>query len=71
MTMSYQEYFGETHRLVRQTVRKFVEREIIPYVNEWEEQGSSPESCISGLGRPVFWVSATRKRSGVPQAIYF
>ncbi len=58
--MSYQEYFGETHRLVRQTVRKFVEREINPYVNEWEEQGEFPrelyrragEAGILGIGYP-------------------
>ena len=59
-TMAYQEYFGETHHLVRQTVRKFVEREITPYVNEWEEQGEFPrelyrragEAGILGIGYP-------------------
>ena len=60
LLMSYQEYFGETHHLVRQTVRKFVEREINPYVNEWEEQGEFPrelyrragEAGILGIGYP-------------------
>ena len=58
--MSYQEYFGETHHLVRQTVRKFVEREILPQVDEWEEQGEFPrelyrragEAGILGIGYP-------------------
>ena len=58
--MSFQEYFGETHQLVRQTVRKFVEREITPHVNEWEEQGEFPrelyrragEAGILGIGYP-------------------
>ncbi len=58
--MSFQEYFGETHNLVRQTVRKFVEREIKPFVNQWEEKGEFPrelygkagETGILGIGYP-------------------
>jgi acyl-CoA dehydrogenase len=58
--MSFQEYFGETHNLVRQTVRKFVEREILPFVNQWEEKGEFPrelygkagEAGILGIGYP-------------------
>ncbi len=56
----FQEYFGETHNLVRQTVRRFVEREIKPFVDEWEEQGEFPielyhkagETGILGIGYP-------------------
>ncbi|MEW6188437.1 MAG: acyl-CoA dehydrogenase family protein, partial [Thermodesulfobacteriota bacterium] len=48
--MPYQEYFGETHHLVRQTVRKFVEKEIKPFVNEWEEQGSFPRELYQKAG---------------------
>lgn len=58
--MPFQEYFGETHHLVRQTVKKFVEKEIKSYVNDWEEQGSFPrelyqkagEAGILGIGYP-------------------
>jgi acyl-CoA dehydrogenase len=57
---AYQEYFGETHRIVRETVRKFVEREIEPHVEEWEEAGGFPkqlydragEAGILGIGYP-------------------
>ena len=56
----YQQYFGETHRMVRETVRKFVEREIKPFVDEWEEQGEFPrglyrkagDAGILGIGYP-------------------
>jgi acyl-CoA dehydrogenase len=56
----FQEYFGETHDMVRRTVRTFVEREIRPFVDEWEEQGEFPtslygkagESGILGIGYP-------------------
>ena len=58
--MKFQEYFGETHNMVRQTVRKFVEREIKPFVDEWEEKGEFPEELyrkagdagILGIGYP-------------------
>jgi len=46
----YQQYFGETHRMVRETVRKFVEREIKPYVEEWEEQGEFPRGLYRKAG---------------------
>jgi acyl-CoA dehydrogenase len=56
----FQEYFGETHHMVRQTVKKFVEREIKPFVDEWEEQGEFPielyrkagDAGILGIGYP-------------------
>jgi acyl-CoA dehydrogenase len=58
--MPFQEYFGETHNIVRQTVRKFVDREIKPYVHAWEEEGTFPrelyrkagEAGILGIGYP-------------------
>ena len=33
------EYFEESHEILRQTVRRFVDREIKPFVEEWEEAG--------------------------------
>lgn len=56
----FQKYFGETHNMVRQTVRKFVEREIKPFVDEWEEKGEFSEGLyrkagdagILGIGYP-------------------
>jgi acyl-CoA dehydrogenase len=36
------DYFGESHEILRQTVRRFVEREIKPFVDEWEEAGEFP-----------------------------
>jgi acyl-CoA dehydrogenase len=58
--IDFQEYFGETHNMVRQTVQRFVEREIKPFVDEWEEKGEFPlelyrkagETGILGIGFP-------------------
>lgn len=35
-------YFSKDHELVRKAVRDFVNREINPYVDEWEEKGIAP-----------------------------
>ena len=46
----FQEYFGEIHNMVRQTVRKFVEREINPFVDDWEEKGEFPRELYAKAG---------------------
>jgi acyl-CoA dehydrogenase len=33
----YQEYFGEEHKILRDSVRRFVEKEIQPHLEEWED----------------------------------
>jgi len=46
----FQEYFGEIHNMVRQTVQKFVEREISPFVDDWEEKGEFPKELYAKAG---------------------
>ena len=38
----YQEYFTEDHNIFRAAVRKFVEKEIKPHIEEWDEEGEFP-----------------------------
>ncbi|HCL4317269.1 TPA: acyl-CoA dehydrogenase family protein [Pseudomonas aeruginosa] len=33
----FQQYFDESHQLIRDSVRRFVEREVLPHIDEWEE----------------------------------
>src|SRR2546421_11568988 len=43
----------EGQRLVRDTARDFVDRELIPHVRDWEEKGEVPRSFyrkMAGLG---------------------
>jgi len=55
-----QEYFGETQNIVRLNVKKFVEQEILPYINDWEEAGEFPrelylkagQAGLLGIGHP-------------------
>ena len=49
--MSYQEYFGETHNILRQSIRTFMEREVHPYIDEWEEEcDCTKKSPCAALG---------------------
>lgn len=47
---AYQQYFGETHNLIRDTARKFVQREVLPFIAEWEEAGSFPRELYEKAG---------------------
>ncbi|WP_025128810.1 acyl-CoA dehydrogenase family protein [Pseudomonas sp. PH1b] len=55
-----QEYFDPSHQLVRDSVRRFVEREILPEIDQWEEAGGFPRELylkagaagILGIGYP-------------------
>ena len=47
---AYQHYFDENHQLLRDSVRRFVEREILPFVVEWEEAESFPRELYAKAG---------------------
>lgn len=46
--------YAEEHRIFREAVRKFFEKEIIPYVDEWEEAGIVPKSVWKKMGEQGF-----------------
>ncbi len=54
------DYFNDTHRMVRESTRKFVEKEILPHIDEWEEAGEFPRELYTkaasigllGIGHP-------------------
>ena len=56
-------YFDDTQQMVRETVKRFVAREILPYVDTWEEAGEFPrelylkaaQAGILGIGAPEKW----------------
>ncbi|WLG86711.1 acyl-CoA dehydrogenase family protein [Pseudomonas cucumis] len=57
---AFQEYFDPSHQLVRDSVRRFVEHEILPDIDQWEEAESFPRELylkagaagILGIGYP-------------------
>jgi acyl-CoA dehydrogenase len=42
--------FQEHHEMFRKSVKKFVEKEITPHVEEWEENGEVPRELFERLG---------------------
>lgn len=48
--MALYPYFTEEHVEVRKMIRKFVEKEITPYIDEWEEQGEFPLAILRRMG---------------------
>ncbi len=42
--------FEESHEILRRSVRQFVDREIIPHIDDWEEQGTFPRELYALAG---------------------
>lgn len=69
---TYQEYFTKAHDLVRKSVRDFVKKEMLPYVDDWEEAGEFPRALykkaadvgILGMGFP-------EEYGGTPADVFF
>jgi len=39
-----QEYFGKEHDMLRKAMRDFIKKEVLPNIEEWEEQGQFPKA---------------------------
>lgn len=52
--MMFSPYFDETHRLLRETLRRFVAKEVVPQAPAWEEQGFVPRQVLREMGRCGF-----------------
>jgi acyl-CoA dehydrogenase len=48
------QYFNEEHELFRQSVRDFVQKEIVPHVNQWEEEEKLPREIFKRMGELGF-----------------
>ena len=43
-------YFGEEHELFRSTLRRFIDEEVIPFGDSWEEAGEVPRDVLCKMG---------------------
>ncbi|MEM7368941.1 MAG: acyl-CoA dehydrogenase family protein [Bacteroidota bacterium] len=43
-------YFTEEHQIFRQSLRDFLAREVLPYIDEWEEQRELPRNIYRKFG---------------------
>ena len=46
--------YTEEHRIFRDAVRKFLEKEVVPHVEEWEEAGIIPKEIWRKMGQQGF-----------------
>jgi len=68
----YQEYFTKAHDMVRRATKEFIDKEVKPFIDEWEEAGEFPrelykkaaEVGILGIGYP-------EEYGGTPGDIFF
>ena len=47
-------HYSEEHRIFRESLRKYLTKEVIPHVEEWEEAGIVPKSAWRSLGAQGF-----------------
>ncbi|HSH07178.1 MAG TPA: acyl-CoA dehydrogenase family protein [Burkholderiales bacterium] len=47
-------YLDDTHRLLRETLRRFIEKEIVPVADAWERDGFVPREVLQTMGRHGF-----------------
>lgn len=43
-TANYGFFLNETHAMLRQTVRDFAEKEVAPFIQEWDRKGAGPDA---------------------------
>ena len=58
--------YTDEHRMFRDSVRKYLEKEVIPYVEEWEEAGITPQSAWKKLGDQGFLGTSVPEEYGGP-----
>ena len=69
--MSALNYFNETHQMVRDTVRKFVEREILPEVDDWEEAGEFPRELYkTAADAGILGINAPEEFGGTGEDVF-
>ena len=56
--------YQEEHRIFRDTFRKFLEKEIIPHIDDWEEEGIVPRWAWKKLGENGFLCTAVPAQYG-------
>ena len=60
--------YQEEHRIFRDTFRKFLEKEIVPHVEQWEEDGIVPRWAWKKLGDNGFLCTAVPVEYGGQEA---
>jgi acyl-CoA dehydrogenase len=60
--------YTEEHRIFRDTLKKFLEKEVTPFVDEWEKAGIVPRSIWKKMGQQGFLCATVPEEYGGPGA---
>lgn len=64
-------YFTEEHHILRKTLQDFFAKEVLPYVNEWEENRQIPRSIWEKMGEMGYLGLCHEERYGGSEIDFF
>ena len=69
---TFQEYFGPAHGMVRRSVKEFVDKEIVPNIEDWEEMNEFPRDLYKKAGDVgILGIGYPEEYGGTPGDIFF
>lgn len=69
---TYQQYFTKAHDMVRKSVREFIKKEVLPFINDWEEAGEFPVEIYKKAGDVgILGIGFPDAYGGTPGDIFF
>ena len=69
---TFQEYFGAAHKMVRRSVKEFVDKEIVSHIDEWEELNEFPRALYKKAGDVgILGIGYPEEYGGTPGDIFF
>jgi acyl-CoA dehydrogenase len=69
---TFQEYFGPAHQMVRRSVKEFVDKEIVPHIDDWEEMNEFPRNLYKKAGDVgILGIGYPEEYGGTPGDIFF
>lgn len=69
---TFQEYFSAAHNMVRRSVKEFVDKEIFPHIDEWEEMNEFPRALYKKAGEVgILGIGYPDEYGGTPGDIFF
>ena len=68
----YQKYFGKAHQMVRRSIKEFVDKEIKPYIDDWEEAGEFPRQLYrQAADVGILGLCYPEEYGGTPGDVFF
>lgn len=71
-TCECQNYFSKPHDMVRKSVRDFIKKEVLPYIDDWEEAGEFPiEMYKKAADVGILGIGYPEEYGGTPGDVFF